>query len=319
LDFFPTAKVIFHKGYIARTEGRPFEWISDLYRYRQELKDSGNLAQYAIKVGINSLYGKCAQRIGNNPFFSLAWAGWITSSTRAKLARAAYEAGSENIIGFATDALFTTTPLTVSTTDALGDWEYSQFNEAIFIQSGVYRLIKSDGTHEDRYRGSPLRNGIDDILNQLREHPREYPKVRVGRFISHMLGIKAKNAYGPLRLQFIQVEHTLQLDAPYKRHYIGFLERIEADGKVISDYSRLLKQPIPSTPKVWIGDTDMFSSDDFLWGNNPIRNFESQPPPVKDRATQMLIEEATRIATIDGELDEISLLEGLPIVEDESM
>ncbi len=319
LDFFPDAKVIWHKGYIAKTEGKPFEWIKDLYVYRQELKESGNLAQYAVKVGLNSLYGKTAQRIGSNPFFSLSWAGYITSTTRAKLARAGYECGSQNVIGFATDAIFTTTPLNVPTTDSLGDWESSKFNKAVFIQSGVYRLINADGTVEDRYRGSPLRNGIDSILTQLKESPKELPKVHVGRFVSHMLGIKAPKAYGSLRLQFIKVEHTLQLDAPYKRHYTGFMTKIDDKGKIISDYSRLLTMPIESYPKVWVGDVSMFERDEYIWGNRRIQNYESLPPPVTDRTTQLLLEDASRIALLDGDLTDISLLEGLPLVEDESM
>src|SRR5665811_1486534 len=151
LDFFPTAKVVIHEGYTAKTDGTPFHWISSLYDYRMKLKGTGNLSQYAIKVGLNSLYGKCAQRVGHNPYFSLAWAGYITASTRAKLARAAYSK-PESVLGFATDALFTDSKLQQLTlSENLGDWEESSFRSAIFFQSGVYRLIRQDQSTDDRY------------------------------------------------------------------------------------------------------------------------------------------------------------------------
>jgi hypothetical protein len=319
LDYFPNAKIVWHKGYLATVEGKPFEWIKELYEYRQEIKATGSISEYAIKVGLNSLYGKCAQRVGNNPYFSLAWAGYITSSTRAKLARAGYEGGSENIIGFATDAVFSTKRLNVPISDNLGDWESSQYDTATFIQSGVYRLTDSDGTNTDRYRGSPLRHGIDDIVEQITRNPGVYPVIKVGRFISHMLAIKAPTAYGPLRLQFVKVEHQLLLDAPYKRHYYDFYAGIDSRGNVRFDYSKLLRQPIRSTPKVWIGDNEGRITHEYLYGNLPIRNFESQPPPVKDRATQLLLEEAAYIAVAEGNYSDVSDLETLATVEDESM
>jgi hypothetical protein len=319
LDYFPKAKITFHRGYVATAEGRPFEWIKALYDYRLQLKDSDDLSEYGIKVGLNSLYGKCAQRVGHNPYFSLAWAGYITSATRAKLARAGYENGSQNVIGFATDALFAVKAFDVSLSDSLGDWEESRFASGTFFQSGVYRLQDSNGHVSDRYRGSPLRHGIDNIIQQLTERPHSYPVIAIGRFISHMLGIKAKVAYGPLRLQFIKVEHTLALDAPYKRHYIGFLDKVTAEGKFTSDFSRLLRQPIHSIPKVYVNDNDMLLSEELLYGKLP-SNIESNPPPMKDSQTQRLMDEGG-IAAIEGGYDDVSSLEALEIkvVEDELM
>lgn len=315
LDYFPTAKVIYHEGYVATTEGRPFTWIRGLYDYRRSLLDSGNLAQYAVKVGLNSLYGKCAQRVGRNPYFSLAWAGYITSSTRAKLARAGYENGSQHILGFATDALFADSKLNLPISDDLGSWEESHFNSAIFFQSGIYRLVKEDGTIEDRYRGSPLRRGIDDIIDQLRSYPNRYPKVKIARFISHMLAIKAPEAYGQYRTKFIKIEHKLMLDAPYKRHYHGFIVGIGKNGIKIN-YAKLLKGPIRSTPKVFIGDNQPLLSSKYLWNHIRPTHIESQPPPMKDDNTQRLLDEAESIALEEG-YDTIPSVENLLVVEDE--
>lgn len=317
LDYFPNAKIIWHKGYLAETEGKPFEWIKELYNYRQKLKGEGNLAQLAIKVGLNSLYGKTAQKVGKNPYFSLAWAGYITSATRAKIARAGYESGYNHTIGFATDALFSKTKLNVPISDNLGDWEEERYNQAIFFQSGIYRLIK-DGKVSDRYRGSPLRGGIDDIITQLKLHKYNHPSVKIGRFISNMLAIKAPETYGKYRLQFVKVEHTLNLDAPYKRHY-GFSGTMNKYGmKSHINYSRLLYDEIGSSPKVYVNDNHDFISDEYLNGDLAIHGMESYPPALKDTATMRILEECNGIA-LDATYDEVSKLETLNVVEDESM
>lgn len=307
LDFFPHAKVTFHDGYVAKIEGKPFSWVRELYDYRMTLKDSGDLAQYAIKVGLNSLYGKTAQRVGNNPFFSLTWAGYITSTTRAKLARAGYEAGSQHVIGFATDAIFTDKRSILKLTEGLGDWEESSYATATFFQSGIYRLTDSNGRVDDRYRGSPLRRGIDNIIEQLKANPTSYPKVRIVRFISRMLAIKAPKAYGPLALKFVQVQQTLQIDAPYKRFYL-FPK---------NDYSKLLTQAIPSNPKVMSEDNDPLFSWLLFDGTLPLHDVESAPPPMKDDNSQRLLEEAELLAMDEGFNEVTSKLEVLPLVENE--
>lgn len=320
LKYFPRAKLTFHRGYIATGRSKPFEWVRVLYNYRQQLKDAGNLSQYAIKVVLNSLYGKTAQRVGSNDYFSLSWAGFITSSTRAKLAAAGYDNGTTHIIGFATDALFSTKKLQVPISDDLGDWEESRFDKGLFLQSGVYRL-QNDGidpkTNEpykpvDRYRGSPLRNGIDDVIQQLKASPSSYPTVKIGRFISHLLAIKAPKAYGPFRLHFVKVTHKLQIDAPYKRHYTGFLKGITRSGVLQLDYGRLLTRGIGSLPKIWVNDEDPFRWSEYLAGHIKFDNVESSPPPMKDTALQATLEEATP----DNFNMELSELDSLPSVEE---
>lgn len=312
---FPRSQLLIHKGYVATTEGKPFAWVRELYDYRKELKSTGNLSQYAIKVGLNSLYGKTAQRVGRNPYFSLAWAGYITSTTRAKLAEAGY-ADPTAIVGFATDALFSTRPLPVRTGDDLGEWDATDYVSGTFFQSGVYRLLSGDTT-TDRYRGSPLRRGIDSIITQLEEDPYHNPKIKVGRFISHLLAIRAPIAYGPHRLSFVQVQHELALAAPYKRHYTGFVETLNAEGLVLN-YGRLLNQSIESLPKIWMEDDNFFLWNEYLYGNLKFQVNESYPPPLKDTTLQRLIEEGI-VASIDSGYDEVSMLDILPVVEDESM
>ena len=336
LDNFPKAVVTYHEGYIATIEGKPFSWVRELYDYRKQLKAEGDLAEYAIKVGLNSLYGKTAQRVGNNPFFSLAWASYITSCTRAKIAAAAYQlyrkGYSNHVIGFATDAVFTDRQLRLPISSELGDWDESSFSTGYFYQSGVYRLVDKDGVISDRYRGNNIRRGIDDIETQLREHPYEYPIVKNTRFISNMLAIIAPSVYGPKRLQFVTVKQQLKIDAPYKRFYTDFTvstdfrETKRTDGLIPptrrQDYGRLLRMRIESDPKVTVDDNVWWLSDVLLHKGGrgvPLGRLESYPPPMKDANSQRLLEEAERIGMEVGPRAFTKLAEELDIMEDEFM
>ena len=303
LDFYPSAKIVFHEGYVAHTDGYPFGWVKELYDYRTQLKQDGNLAQYAIKVGLNSLYGKTAQRVGSNKYFSLAWAGFITSTARARLARVGYENDPNAVIGFATDAVFTDRRFSnINVSDKLGGFGEEHFDEATFFQSGIYRLVH-DGKIDDRYRGSPMRRGINDIIAQIKTHPSEYPQIKIARFISHLLAIKAKVAYGPYRLRFINTVHKLQFDAPYKRHYIGFLQGTN------KRYDWVLTRRIASLPKVWIDDNDPSLTNLYRDGILNFQNIESYPPPLKDGLLQLLIGEGDSLAEsvdIEGDLPTVA-------------
>ncbi len=318
-EFFPKAKLVIHEGYVATVEKElPFEWIKDLYDYRLKLKSEGNLSHYAIKVGLNSLYGKTAQTVGSNIYHSLAWAGYITSSTRVKIARAGYSTAPNNVIGFATDALFTTEKLDLVLSTDLGDWEEQHFDSGIFFQSGVYRLQAGD-TIQDRYRGAPLRQGIDNLIEQLQSTPNAYPEITIGRFISHLLALKDKQAYGKYRLQFIQVPHKLQIDTPYKRHYLGFIKKFDYDkGEIVYDYGKILREPIPSLPKIWVNDQNFFHWQENLEINLADEDIESLPNKSKDSVLQKLIEEGT-IAAQDAGLTSVESLQELPVVEDVSI
>lgn len=315
-EFFPKARINIHEGYIAEAGGQPFSWVPPLYEYRQKLKSEGNLSQYPLKVGLNSLYGKTAQTVGSNVYTSLAWAGYITSITRAKIARAGYSTSPENLIGFATDALFTLKKLDLPLSDKLGDWEEQHFDSGIFFQSGVYRLQNENEKAVDKYRGSPLRKGIDDIIIQLKDNPSQYPSIKIGRFISLLLAIRDKRAYGKYRLKFVNVPHRLQIDIPLKRHYLGFIKNFDFDtGEIVFDYSRLLTHQIQSLPKIWVDDVNFFRWQDSLTASFTDDQIESQTAKGRDNKLQQLLEDGS-IATVDSVFTDIESVESLPVLED---
>ena len=146
---------------------KPFSFIDGMYKHRLRLKKSGNMAHEALKLGMNSVYGKLCQQTGYNetrgipPYHQLLWAGQITATTRAKLYRAAMQQ-PESVIAFATDAIFSTTPLDLPCSDKLGEWTLDEFTGITIVQPGVYFLQK-DNEWKDKYRGF-------DRGSLLREH-----------------------------------------------------------------------------------------------------------------------------------------------------
>ena len=141
---------------------RPFAFIDKLYTLRKKLKAAGDGAHVALKLGLNSLYGKLAQQIGAElrrdgtwkipPFHQIEWAGYTTSYCRARVLMAVMD-NLDSVIAFETDAVFTTVPLDVPVSGDLGDFELTEFDSLTYTQSGFYYATKSDGTEVARTRG----------------------------------------------------------------------------------------------------------------------------------------------------------------------
>lgn len=141
----------------AGTPVYPFAFVSTAYEQRRMWKAQKVGAEKALKLAMNSLYGKCAQHSGARgkapAFHQLEWAGYITAHTRAQLFTAACEAGPE-LIGLATDGIFSTAPLpSLPLGTGLGEWEYHEHSGGTFVQSGVYWLDERDGTTAAFSRG----------------------------------------------------------------------------------------------------------------------------------------------------------------------
>lgn len=138
---------------------KPLAWIREIYATRAEWKRAGNPSQIALKLLMNSMYGKFAQRVGwerfNGPprWHQLEWAGYITSRTRAILFRAMAEAHSKGgLLGVETDGIFSAVPLSLHVGESLGEWELSTFDSMLYLQSGFY--FKRDGEKwVSKYRG----------------------------------------------------------------------------------------------------------------------------------------------------------------------
>ena len=137
----------------------PFSWVPEMYDTRQKWKAAGNGAQMALKLGLNSLFGKTAQRVGwertnNAPtWHQLEWAGYITSNTRSVLWPALWQAWNKQaLVAVETDSVFSLEPLDLPLSKKLGEWGVSIYDDCMFLQNGVYFLLK-DGEWIPKHRG----------------------------------------------------------------------------------------------------------------------------------------------------------------------
>ncbi len=129
---------------------KPFGFVPELYEQRAKLKAAGDPAQLAVKLELNSLYGKVVQQVGwgtDNegepvppPYFCLFWAGRTTAGTRAALYKLMIDnAGWDDLLAFETDACFTKQKwANVDLSPALGAWEEDELHDLAYVQSGVY-------------------------------------------------------------------------------------------------------------------------------------------------------------------------------------
>lgn len=159
---------------------RPFGWVQEVYDRRRDWKRRGISAQIALKLLLNSMYGKMAQRIGYNdqtkripPFHQLEWAGWVTSYVRARLwglMTQRTEDGRtvgmpwEDLIAVETDGVYTTCdPARLGIVDSgnLGEWSVTEYDEVMYVQSGLAWLHgEPDNDHPDGWY--PKRRGLDE-------------------------------------------------------------------------------------------------------------------------------------------------------------
>jgi hypothetical protein len=132
--------------FIPITDEKPLAWVKFLFDYRLELIKQGRKSEaQVIKLGINAIYGKFAQRIGRRgkppKFNSLWYAAAITAGTQRRLIEAALTK-PDAIIAFATDGIYSTEELDIpiAPVKTLGAWEMGTGEEGAFIQSGVYTI-----------------------------------------------------------------------------------------------------------------------------------------------------------------------------------
>jgi hypothetical protein len=143
-----------------------------------------NLMSMPFKLGPNSIYGKLAQTVGWNKekampprSHALPIAAWITSFCRASLYSAMRHA-PDAIIAVEADSIITTVHpdmLGITLGNGLGEWDVDEYDEIVYLQSGMYHIRKGDEWVKARSRGlhaseytiemaeEYLRNALPDI------------------------------------------------------------------------------------------------------------------------------------------------------------
>ena len=149
---------IFQPAHEGRANERPFYFIADHFVERRQIKEVAertgryDIRERAIKLSLNSIYGKLAQSVGGdgdapsvaNPYYAAA----TTASCRRRLVEAAL-IDPHAIVFFATDGIVSTRPLNglarvrkKGDVVDLGDWEYCEADSGLFVMPGVYTYGK---------------------------------------------------------------------------------------------------------------------------------------------------------------------------------
>jgi len=221
-------------GFVFRpaTQARPFTFVEGLYDERRALKAAGSSAQRAVKLILNSLYGKLAQTVGGKKgpphWHQLEYAGYITSYTRAKI----YEAVLLNpnaIIAVETDAVFSTEPLDLPCSEEIGDWERKEHDGIVYLQSGFYYagpegiVCKYRGMDRDRATkqpdGLPYRKVLDHLARRSGSKHGKTKALRTNttRFIGLGMALKTKYTWRSWRKESKRI--SLDQDARSNKRY----------------------------------------------------------------------------------------------------
>lgn len=156
-----TIEILESWEYIPDCKCKPLQWINDIYTLRQQVgKTSKGMA---LKLALNSIYGKFAQSIGNPRWANPVWAGIITATCRALIIDACAQVDERSILMIATDGIFSDVPLDLPLSKELGEWELTEHQSMFIIQPGLYLLP----TEKPKTRGIP-RVKIEEYARQIR-------------------------------------------------------------------------------------------------------------------------------------------------------
>jgi hypothetical protein len=128
-----------------------------------------------LKLALNSLYGKSAQRVGKGRFRCMVRAGLITSMTRAALLRAVAMARDPwNVLELATDSVLSKETLALGGV-GLGSWESKPWPGGVFLLRPGLRIPLTRGGDIDRTaaRGVGIKTLHENRLRVLRSWARE--------------------------------------------------------------------------------------------------------------------------------------------------
>lgn len=159
-------------------DARPWAFFADMYETRLRLKRAKNPMERAFKLGLNSMYGKMAQRAGwdqetNKPprAHTLPLAGFITSYCRAMILEMIVKMDPAQIVAVETDGVFSTQSpeeLGLTLDNQLGNWDVKEYEEMVYVQNGLY-LYKENGEWHNKTRGMDASSITHSfVMNYLR-------------------------------------------------------------------------------------------------------------------------------------------------------
>lgn len=207
----------------------PFKnFIEEQYNKRLELKEKGDQLERAIKVVLNSMYGKMAQRVNNRigNLFSPVIAAFITGYTRAQLYRFVRDNDlEENVVAFATDSIAITKEAPNLNSKKLGEMKLDKFaDDVIFLSNGFYQF---DGKWKQRGVGydKEKKAEIEHLYTWVSDDGQLYIKVKTTR-TTH---IKSGIIYNKIRDigKIDEYERKINLNSDKKRFWLGDLKSLK--------------------------------------------------------------------------------------------
>jgi len=142
----------------------PFrEYVQKLYRDKSKYKNKDEMMYEAVKKVLNGFYGKNIQRSGGKVgnCFNPIYAALITASCRNQIWNAVKDHQKE-VIGIQTDSCMMISPIDLEVSDELGGWELKEYNEGIFLLSGIYEM--SGEKKKTKIRGYDTKMELKDLL-----------------------------------------------------------------------------------------------------------------------------------------------------------
>ena len=185
-------KILESQQFIANPNCRyPFrDFINTQYQKRLQLKKEGNSLERAIKIVLNSMYGKTAQRtnkvMGN--LFNPIIASYTTGFARAHLYRFMREHNLEkHVVAFATDSIACRKKIPNLNSTKLGEMKLDKFGfDTYFLSNGFYFI---DGKWKNRGIGydTERKIEIEHLATKIDEKGQLYITVQTTR-TTHIKG-----------------------------------------------------------------------------------------------------------------------------------
>jgi hypothetical protein len=124
---------------------KPFKkFIEEQYQKRLKLKHENNPLEHPIKIILNSIYGKMAQRTNNviGNLFNPVIAAYITGFTRAELYRFTKKHDlDQQVVAYATDSVACQTKIPNLDSKEIGKMKLDkEGHDVIFLSNGFYRF-----------------------------------------------------------------------------------------------------------------------------------------------------------------------------------
>lgn len=211
----------------------PFkEFIEKQYQKRMKLKQNNNKLEKAIKIILNSIYGKMAQRTNNvmGNLFNPVIAGYITGYTRKYLYEFMKKYDLDNYaVAFATDSIACMKKIDGLDSKVLGKMKLdNSAMDVIFLSNGFYRFgkfWKKRGIGKDMERKIEIEH-LDTIVG---DDGQLYIKVRGTRTTHIKSGIlfNRLNDIGDIQPYFKKIN----LNSDKKRWWDSQLDSLN-DGKI---------------------------------------------------------------------------------------